>query len=36
MFEREQGLEPVRCRFLHDLELVTLASVGLDRIEAVL
>lgn len=35
-FEREPGLEPVWCRFLHDLELVTLPSADLDRIEAVL
>ncbi|MFJ8969647.1 MULTISPECIES: NUDIX hydrolase [Streptomyces] len=35
-FEREPGLEPVWCRFLHDLELVTLSPAALDRIEAVL
>lgn len=35
-FEREPGLEPVWCRFLHDLELITLPSADLDRIEAVL
>ncbi|WP_395577241.1 NUDIX hydrolase [Streptomyces sp. BK79] len=35
-FEREPGLEPVWCRFLHDLELVTLSSADLDRIEDVL
>ncbi|WP_255293246.1 NUDIX domain-containing protein [Streptomyces niveus] len=35
-FERDPGLEPVWCRFLHDLELVTLPSADLDRIEAVL
>ncbi|WP_328919779.1 NUDIX hydrolase [Streptomyces sp. NBC_01550] len=35
-FEREPGLEPVWCRFLHDLGLVTLPSVDLDRIDAVL
>ncbi|MHC5701947.1 NUDIX hydrolase [Streptomyces tirandamycinicus] len=35
-FEREPGLEPVWCRFLHDLELVTLPAADLDRIEAVL
>ncbi|MFB7555027.1 NUDIX domain-containing protein [Streptomyces brevispora] len=35
-FEREPGLEPVWCRFLHDLELVTLPSADLNRIEAVL
>ncbi|MDP5315320.1 NUDIX hydrolase [Streptomyces poriferorum] len=36
VFEREPGLEPVWCRFLHDLELITLPSADLDRIEAVL
>ncbi|WP_326841036.1 hypothetical protein OHB33_00740 [Streptomyces sp. NBC_01558] len=35
-FEHEPGLEPVWCRFLHDLELVTLPSADLDRIKAVL
>ncbi|MEU0821733.1 NUDIX hydrolase [Streptomyces mirabilis] len=35
-FEREPGLEPVWCRFLHDLELITLSSLALDRIDAVL
>ncbi|MFJ9871001.1 hypothetical protein [Streptomyces sp. NPDC101165] len=35
-FEREPGLEPVWCRFLHDLELITLSSVALDRIDAIL
>lgn len=35
-FEHEPGLEPVWCRFLRDLELVTLSSADLDRIEAVL
>ncbi|MEU5898752.1 NUDIX hydrolase [Streptomyces venezuelae] len=35
-FEQEPGLEPVWCRFLHDLDLVTLATADLDRIEAVL
>lgn len=34
--EFESGLEPVWCCFLHDLELVTLPSADLDRIEAVL
>ncbi|MFE9367831.1 NUDIX hydrolase [Streptomyces sp. NPDC006978] len=35
-FDRGPGLEPVWCRFLHDLELVTLPSDDLNRIEAVL
>ncbi|MFF9157628.1 NUDIX hydrolase [Streptomyces sp. NPDC014846] len=35
-FERNPGLEPVWCRFLHDLELITLSSSALDRIEGVL
>ncbi|GAA4024329.1 hypothetical protein GCM10022232_82100 [Streptomyces plumbiresistens] len=35
-FEREPGLVPVWCRFLHGLELIALCSVALDRIDAVL
>ncbi|MET9879162.1 NUDIX hydrolase [Actinacidiphila glaucinigra] len=35
-FEREPSLEPVWCRFLHSLELITLPSVDLDRIDVVL
>ncbi|MFJ8697826.1 NUDIX hydrolase [Streptomyces ardesiacus] len=35
-FEREPGLEPVWCRFLHDLTIVTLSSADLDRIDDVL
>lgn len=35
-FEREPGLTPVWCRFLHALELITLPSADLDRIDAVL
>jgi 8-oxo-dGTP pyrophosphatase MutT (NUDIX family) len=35
-FEHEPGLEPVWCRFLHDLKLIALPAADLDRIEAVL
>ncbi|MFE7043431.1 NUDIX hydrolase [Streptomyces atratus] len=32
-FEREPGLEPVWCRFLHTLQLLTLPLAVLDRID---